>query len=320
LARNNTLEGAHAHGPLNLVELLVKPMSIPLIGGGRIRVRGEVRPNAPTTRSWLDDRVTFDHRRWSCADAELEWTSPHHLFVLTEQGGTSRTEVRVGGQLACDGLDAPGALTFVPASADRQCCYRDADLFYSALWIDPAIQNRLSGCELASAPSPIVNGDDPVIGSLLVSLREDVVVGSEPGAAYIEHLVALLLMRLGRLAGASQPPQARGSRLNRKALKRVQDYVEDNIGTEIALSDLAGLTGLPVDAFARRFKATIGQAPYAYVIERRVRRAETLLGTTDVTIAAIAPALGFSSQSHLTTTFRRVTGTTPHTYRARFLS
>jgi AraC family transcriptional regulator len=297
-------------------------MSIrPLIGEGRIRVRGEERPpQALTTRSWLDGRVTFDHRRWSCADAELEWTSPHHLIVLTERGGTSRTEVRVGGRLACDSLDAPGALTFVPASADRRCRYRDADLVYSALWIDPAIQDSLSGCEVLSAAAPIVNGDDAVISSLLASLREDVVVGLEPDAAYIEHLDALLLMRLGWSGGASRPPQPCGSRLNRKALKRVQDYVEDNIGSEIALSDLAIMTGLPVDAFARRFKATIGHAPYAYVIERRVRRAKALLCTTDMTITAIASALGFSSQSHLTTTFRRVTGTTPHAYRARFLS
>jgi hypothetical protein len=109
---------------------------------------------------------------------------------LTEQGGTSRTEVRVGGRLACDGLDSPGALTFVPASADRRCSYRDADLFYSALWIDPAIQDSLPGSEALSAAAPIVNGNDAVIGSLLASLREDVVVGLQPDTAYIEHCIA----------------------------------------------------------------------------------------------------------------------------------
>ncbi|SOZ50749.1 hypothetical protein CBM2615_A170021 [Cupriavidus taiwanensis] len=34
---------------------------------------------------------------------------------------------------------------------------------------------------------------------------------------------------------------------------------------------------MPVDTFARRFKAQTGMAPYAYVIDRRVRRAQSLL-------------------------------------------
>ena len=85
-------------------------------------------------------------------------------------------------------------------------------------------------------------------------------------------------------------------------------------------SRLAALLDMPIDRFARRFKATTGLAPYAYVIARRVRRAEVLLQTTDRDIATIALALGFSSQSHFTTAFRQATGGTPAAYRAQFFS
>jgi AraC family transcriptional regulator len=127
----------------------------------------------------------------------------------------------------------------------------------------------------------------------------------------------LVLMRLAALRGAA-PPKARTGRLSRKALARVEDYIEARLGTDIALADLAELADLPIDAFARRFKAATGLAPYAFVIERRVRRAEALLRSTGMEIGTIALALGFSSQSHLTTTFRRATGTTPGAYRAHF--
>jgi AraC family transcriptional regulator len=95
----------------------------------------------------------------------------------------------------------------------------------------------------------------------------------------------------------------------------VLDYIDTHLDVDIALSDLAGLLALPIDTFARQFRATTGTAPYAYVIKRRVEQASSLLRETDMQISEIALALGFSSQSHFTTTFRRVMGTTPQAYR-----
>lgn len=294
----------------------------PLLGAGRIRDRGAQADPFHAT-SWLDGGLTFEHRWLACREAELSWTAPHHLLVLTEDGGTARTQVRVGGRRAYEGRDEPGALSFIPATADRHCAYRNVELVYSALWIDPALQLRLPGCDGAAAPPAVVNGSDPVIAALLRSLRDETAAGYRLDTAYLEHLAAVTLLRLARLDGpaatADAPRPARGPALGGRALARVQDYIEANIGSDIALSDLAALLGMPVDSFARRFRAATGLAPYAYVIERRVRHAETLLRTTDREIAAIAIALGFSSQSHLTTTFRRVLGTTPRAYRAHFL-
>jgi AraC family transcriptional regulator len=286
----------------------------PLIGDGCIRGR-DMQAEPLHTISRIDSAVVFDHRRWVCEDAELTWTAPHHLIVLTEQGGTSRTWVQAAGQVVYDGRDRPGALTFVPAGAERSGFYREVDLHYSALWIDPGLP--LSGCERLSALPTLVNGSEAGIGALLASLRSDLSSGHRPHAVYIEHLVALVILRLAMLDG-TPPPAPRHGRLGRKTLGRVEEYVEANIGADISLSSLARIADMPVDTFARRFKASTGQAPYAFVTERRVRRAAALLGRTDMAIGAIAYALGFSSQSHFTTTFRRTTGTTPRAYRAQF--
>lgn len=289
----------------------------PLLGKGRVRARN-ARGDPFETASWLDDGLTFDHRWLSCGDAELAWTAPHHLVVLTERGATSHTGVRVGGERTFEGRDRPGALSFIPAGADRLCAYRNVDLVYTALWIDPALQSRLRGFEDLAIPPPMVNRADVVISALLESLRDEVAANHRPQTAYVEHLLAVVLSRLARLDGTVSTTDARSAPLNRPALNRVQDYIEANIGSDIALTDLAGLLDMPVDSFARRFRAATGLAPYAYVIERRVRHAETLLKTTREEIAVIALTLGFSSQSHLTTTFRRVVGTTPRAYRAQF--
>jgi AraC-like DNA-binding protein len=67
--------------------------------------------------------------------------------------------------------------------------------------------------------------------------------------------------------------------------------------------------------FAREFKRLTGFAPHQYVLGRRVERARALLARGERSITEVALTVGFSSQSHLTTAFRRVYGTTPAAYR-----
>jgi AraC family transcriptional regulator len=60
-------------------------------------------------------------------------------------------------------------------------------------------------------------------------------------------------------------------------------------------------------------------APYAFVLEERIRRAEALLADAALPIGIIAIRLGFSSQSHFTATFRRLRGISPRAYRMGIL-
>ncbi|RKH88769.1 helix-turn-helix transcriptional regulator, partial [Corallococcus sp. AB038B] len=55
--------------------------------------------------------------------------------------------------------------------------------------------------------------------------------------------------------------------------------------------------------------------PRAYVERLRVEKAEGLIRDTELPLADIALACGFSSQSRFTTAFRRATGFTPARYR-----
>lgn len=280
----------------------------PRVGGGRIRARdaeGAVLQSA----SLFDGLVTIDHRRWACREAELSWTAPQHVVILTERGATARTHIRSSSTLSYDGCDRPGAISFVPAGVERRGYFRDADLIYTALWIDPALD--FPGCpKLAELPMR-VNGGDGVIHALLAALSAELAGGHTPEASYLEHLVALVGLRLARVDAG----KAGRGRLGPLLFKRLSDYIDARIDGGISLTELARIAGMPVDTFARHFKAETGMAPYAYVIERRVRRAESLLRAGSMPISAMALELGFSSQSHFTSTFRRITGTTPRAYR-----
>ena len=289
-------------------------MSIrPIFGDGQIRAREDATVQLHRA-SWFGSRVLFDQRRWVCREVEMRWTAPRHLLVLTDAGRTAGTRIQADGRVLFDGPDRPGVFSFVPAGAERTGIYRDADLRYSALWIDPAWDRADRLAEL-----PIqVNRSDAVVGTLIGALQSEIALGCRPDSAYVEHLVALLGFRLAALDNAPPRPSRHG-RLGGRALARVRNYVDAHIADDISLTGMAEAAGMGADSFARRFKATTGVTPYAFVLEERIRRSEAMLADAALPIGTIAIRLGFSSQSHFTATFRRLRGTCPRAHRMRIL-
>jgi AraC-like DNA-binding protein len=99
------------------------------------------------------------------------------------------------------------------------------------------------------------------------------------------------------------------------ALRRVKEYIDGNLGTNIGLAVLANIAGFSMFHFARAFKQSEGVNPHHYLLERRIERAESLLVKTDLPISEIAITSGFSDQSHLARRFRERVGVSPSTYR-----
>ena len=100
-----------------------------------------------------------------------------------------------------------------------------------------------------------------------------------------------------------------------RALKRVREYIEDHLEETISIEALAGIVGLSMYHFARAFKQSEGLTPHDYLVQRRVRRAQELLASTDLPLSEIALASGFSDQSHCARRFREHVGITPSSYR-----
>ncbi|NNB84424.1 helix-turn-helix transcriptional regulator [Corallococcus exiguus] len=110
--------------------------------------------------------------------------------------------------------------------------------------------------------------------------------------------------------GGTRAARRRGG-LSAAALHRVRLFIEAHLARRIQVGELARRAGLSVFYFTRAFRQSMGMTPHAYVQQRRVERARGLLSHTTRSLGDIALAVGFSSQSHFTTVFRRVTGLTP---------
>lgn len=122
--------------------------------------------------------------------------------------------------------------------------------------------------------------------------------------------IAWLLLREYSVASPRAESIPRGG-LTRNNTRRVIEYVEANLGRAVTLRELADVAELSPHHFVRMFKRSLGLTPYQYLLERRVDRAKELLRSKPASLAQVGLSTGFGSQSHFTSTFHRVVGTTP---------
>ena len=98
-------------------------------------------------------------------------------------------------------------------------------------------------------------------------------------------------------------------------VRRIEEYIEANLGNEIHLKPLADLAHMSVDHFVRTFCAAAGKTPHQYVLERRLERAAALLRGDLTMLADIAHACGFRNASHFSVRFNAHFGMPPSRYR-----
>jgi AraC family transcriptional regulator len=122
-------------------------------------------------------------------------------------------------------------------------------------------------------------------------------------------------------AGAAEDRTGRNMRsLQKWRLKRVVQYVDDHLAAKITLQDLATVAGLSRMHFAAQFRAAIGMRPHEFLLKRRIERAEELLKQADVSLVDVALTVGFQTQAHFTTVFKRFAGDTPYQWRSSYLA
>ena len=93
-------------------------------------------------------------------------------------------------------------------------------------------------------------------------------------------------------------------------------YIDNHIGDNTPISELAKMCLLSESAFRKAFKAEVGLSPTQYKIRAKILKAQDMLeSTTEITIAEIAESLGFYDISYFYRIFGKITGETPRQFR-----
>jgi AraC-like DNA-binding protein len=159
-------------------------------------------------------------------------------------------------------------------------------------------------------------GPSPIAPGLLERLGS---VCQTPNAfplVYAESLALTLVVELFRAKATKPLPPRITANVGGTRFKVVLDFIEQYLDRDIGLSELASLVGLSVTHFSHAFKSSYGVSPHRYISQRRIKRAQTLLRTTNDTIAAIAARVGFSSQSRFSQVFASLVGSAPSATRS----
>jgi AraC family transcriptional regulator len=101
--------------------------------------------------------------------------------------------------------------------------------------------------------------------------------------------------------------------------KRLRSYIEDNLGSNIRATELAGILQLSTSHFFRAFRNSFGEAPLAYIMKRRILRAQEMMLSSRCSLLRIALDCGMCDQAHFTRVFRRIVGINPKAWRRQFL-
>lgn len=194
---------------------------------------------------------------------------------------------------AADGSLSPGA--FVRSDAAKASRFCGGDL---VLW---RFTEALSMAEAGNDPYSAACADALRIA---IQLRHDVTNSNVPEAVSLEE----------------REPRRRCTPLPKWRLRRVVSFIEANLDAKITLQDLATVAGLSRMHFAAQFRAATMLRPHDYLLTKRIARAKEALKHSHFPVVEIALSVGFATQAHFTTVFKRFVGNTPYQWRSEHRS
>ncbi|MNX43630.1 Virulence regulon transcriptional activator VirF [compost metagenome] len=170
-------------------------------------------------------------------------------------------------------------------------------------------QQEEAGLGSEFRPFDMTASRDPLLYQGLQHLHHQLVQAPDPLAREVAcHLFSRqLLARLTPARWDDRPPQH---------LQRAAELMQDDSASPLSLLQLSAVAGLTPSHFVRAFSHHYGMTPHAYLLDRRIRHARTLLKQGQP-LAEVALASGFADQAHFQRQFKRRVAATPGQYRTQ---
>lgn len=288
--------------------------------GGPIRLRTRT-PARDFPQAWSP--VAASSRRLTGA---IEPHAHDFLKLAVVAGGTGRHRTSGGTATARPGsvfVLRPGTWHCYVDCDDLlvgHCCVSDAALrgefaflrglpeVRRLLWTAPMVAGRRG--VLATSVPPDVAG---TAFDHLMALRDELAAGCRSRAL----LASAVLRVVGTLAEGADTGSGPGGDELPPAVSRTVRLLEVEPARAWTLAELAAEAGLAPTYLSRLFRRHVALSPMAYLARQRVERAAVLLARTDLTVAEVGAAVGWSDPSYFTRRFRELVGMTPRAHRLR---
>lgn len=97
-------------------------------------------------------------------------------------------------------------------------------------------------------------------------------------------------------------------------IKTMMEFVASHYQEKLTLKQIADSAFISPRECSRCFQETLGQPPFSYLTDYRLRKACSLLTHTSLNVTQVSAACGFNSNSYFTQAFHRAFGCTPRQY------
>lgn len=103
-----------------------------------------------------------------------------------------------------------------------------------------------------------------------------------------------------------------------ESIKKVQEYIEQNIEEKLAVDDLAAMANLGRRSFERRFKLATNNSVLEYIQRVKIEAAKRTFETSLKNINEVMYEVGYTDTKSFRTLFKKLTGLTPISYRNKY--
>ncbi len=287
---------------------LVAPEDLPKWVPGKILARSD-------SLGWKGVSLRSYHYKGQ----DVEVPAMRDFMLVAYRIGVTPMERRFDGkwtQTTC----GPGAVSLLTRSQKSHWHWtEDVDVTHVYLSQDLVsdVASEVTGLPVESvALADVLRTDDPLLTSAMNAIAAEAADVGLGGPLYVESVARQLVIHLLRkYAAVNVRSPDRSGQLTAAQRRSVVEFIEANLDQALDLTAMAAEVNLSAGTFARHFKRSVGVAPYAYVMERRLDRARRLLTETSKPVKEIAATCGFTDQAHLTRLFARRHGTTPSAFR-----
>ena len=256
--------------------------------------------------------------RFTDSDPEIEQPALSDHVLCMHLGGAKRVRRSLGVPARDYDVD-DRALTIMPAGQSNRWITTGpidfAHLALEARQLDRIALEEFDRPQGAWELPDTVGLRDPLIERLFFDLLTSGARGDAQGRLYPQSLMTVLATRLvgehavGARCRSSSVLHSGG--MPDWRLKRVIEFMTDNMATDIGLDDLTAASGLSRAQFFRAFKQSTGVSPHRHLTALRFERVGDLMRISRYSVAEAAAAAGLKTGPRFDAAFRRRFGATP---------
>lgn len=145
------------------------------------------------------------------------------------------------------------------------------------------------------------------------------------GATYPDLRIHNTYERLRKLFGEdltalSQAVAAGNQGKNRPMVEKAKAYILQHLNENLKAAEVAEWIHITPNYFSQIFKQETGKTFNEYVNELKVDKAKELLALSNDKVFEIAEKIGYCDYKHFVSTFKKMTGLTPSSYRELLFS